>query len=84
MPNCSHCHEAIELMKFRNMPFEQIDTGTPEGMKKFREFYTKYKEQIGRKEGKGIIDLPILVYQNNGTFRIHQGSEGLEKFLETK
>jgi len=86
LPNCEHCHDAIELMKKNNIQFEQINTGSSDGNKKFKEFYAKYREQIERKEGKGAIDLPIVVYQDNGNqdngnIRIHQGSEGLERFL---
>jgi glutaredoxin len=79
LQTCPHCHEAIEFMKQRNIEFEKIDASSPEGMNKFKNFYSKYRDQI--KRVNGTVDLPILVHQDNGNTRIHQGSEGLEKFL---
>jgi len=84
MPNCSHCHDAVELMKKNNVQFTQINTADVNGMKKFREFYAKYREQMTRAEDGGTIDLPIVVYQDNGNTRIHQGNSGLERFLGIK
>jgi len=80
LPTCEECHKAIELMKQRGIPFEQINAGSSEGIKKFREFYTNHREQIKR-DDSGTTVLPVIAYQN-GDLSIHQGIEGLENFLE--
>lgn len=81
LPTCEHCHEATELMKQKNIEYESINTAVAEGRNKFREFYFDHRNEIKRDSRGGIL-LPVLVYQNNGTLRIHQGTEGLEKFLD--
>lgn len=81
LQTCPHCHDAIGLMKEKGIQFEQINAGSPDGMKKFRDFYAKYREQIKR-DDSGCAVLPILVNQNNGDLRVHQGTEGLERFLD--
>lgn len=80
LPTCEHCHEAIELMKQKQIEFELINTGVLDGLDKFRKFYSEHKTEIKRDEG--MVILPVLVYLENGTCRIHQGTEGLEKFLD--
>ena len=80
LPNCEHCHKAIELMKQKNIEFEQISAGVSDGIARFREFYMKQKDKITR-DANGTVVLPVVVYQENGSMRIHQGVEGLERFL---
>ena len=80
LPTCEHCHAAINLMKQKNIPFEQIDTGSPEGIKRFREFYAKYKDKIKRDCCSCTI-LPVIINQEDKEVIIHQGTDGLEKFL---
>jgi glutaredoxin len=82
LQTCPHCHEALKLMKEKGIEFEHINAGSPEGMKKFRDFYSGHRDEL--KRVNGTIDLPVLVYQDNGNSRIHQGSEGLERFLGIK
>jgi hypothetical protein len=71
-------------MKEKEIQFEQINTGSSEGMKRFRDFYAKYRKQMIRESDRGMIDLPVVVYQDNGNIRIHQGTDGLERFLGIK
>ncbi len=82
LPTCEHCHRAVELMKQKQVLFEQIDASSSEGVSRFRIFYREHKDEIKR-DDKGTVNLPVVVYQNNGTLRIHQGTDGLERFLET-
>ena len=78
LPTCEHCHEAVRLMKEKEIPFQQIDTGSSEGLKRFREFYSVYREQIAR-DDSGCAVLPIVY--NDGNSNLHQGTDGLAKFL---
>lgn len=80
LPGCGHCREAMELMKQKNIQFQEVNVGVSEGIRKLRKFYTEHKEEIKRDE-RGAVLLPITVYNNNGTTKIYQGREGLEKFL---
>jgi glutaredoxin len=82
LPGCGHCHEAIELMGQKSIHFEEVNIGVSEGIKRLRKFYTEHKDEIKR-DSSGSVLLPITVYNNNGTTRIHQGREGLENFLVT-
>ena len=77
---CEHCHSAMELMKEKEIPFEQIDAGSSEGVKRIREFYSKYRDEIIRGED-GCAIMPILIKREGEHINIHQGTEGLEKFL---
>lgn len=83
LPTCEHCHAALDLMKRGRIEFEQVDATSPEGIRRFREFYAKHREQI-RRDGSGCALLPVVVYQENGDVRVHQGTEDLEKFLGLK
>ena len=78
LPTCEHCHEAVRLMKEKGIQFEQIDTGSSDGLKQFREFYSKYREQVAR-DDSGCAVLPII-YENEKSI-LHQGTDGLAKFL---
>ena len=80
LPECEHCHEALKIIKEKGIQLEQINAGSSEGMKKFRDFYAKYREQVKR-DNSGCAVLPILVYQDDKFLAIHQGTEGLERFL---
>lgn len=82
LPNCEHCHEAMKLMREKLIPFTPINAGVKEGIDSFREFYAKHRDEIKRVNGE--VTLPVVVYQDNGNTRIHQGTEGLEKFLGIK
>jgi len=80
LPTCEHCHEALKFMKEKEIQFEQINAGSSEGMKKFRDFYATHREQVKR-DSFGCAILPIVLYQEDGNLRIHQGTDGLERFL---
>lgn len=78
LPTCEHCHEAVQLMNERKISFEQIDTSSSEGLKKFREFYSTYRDKVER-DDSGCAVLPIVY--DDGNSKLHQGTEGLAKFL---
>ncbi|MCX6747317.1 MAG: hypothetical protein NTU63_04265 [Candidatus Pacearchaeota archaeon] len=80
LQTCPHCHEAVELMRKNNIQFEQINAGSSDGIDKFRKVYTEHRNEIKR-DNSGTIVLPIILSQDNGNLRIHQGTEGLERFL---
>lgn len=80
LPTCEHCQEALKLMKEKEIQFEQINAGSPEGMKKFRDFYAKHRDEIKR-DISGCAILPVVFSEDNGSLRIHQGTDGLERFL---
>lgn len=82
LPGCGHCREATELMKQKNIQFEEVNVGISEGIKKLRKFYLEHKGEIKR-DDNGTVLLPITVYNNNGTTRIYQGRDGLENFLSS-
>jgi hypothetical protein len=65
-------------MKEKGIQFEQIDTGSSEGLKKFREFYSIYREKVER-DDSGCAVLPIVY--DDGKSNLHQGTDGLAKFL---
>ena len=79
LPSCDHCIDTIKFMKEKQIIFDQIDAGSSEGIKKFREFYSKYRTQIKR-DDSGCAVLPI-VCKIDKELEIHQGRDGLEKFL---
>lgn len=79
LPTCDHCIDTVKFMKERKIEFNQIDAGSSEGIKKFREFYSKYRTQIKR-DDSGCAILPIICKLEN-ELKIHQGREGLEEFL---
>lgn len=83
LPTCEHCNKAVEVFIAKQIPFEKINAGINEGMDRFKKFYNEHRSEIKR-ETSGTVVLPIVVYQNNGNLRIHQGREGLENFLEIK
>jgi glutaredoxin len=77
---CEHCHAAMKLMKEKGIPFEQIDAGSSEGTKRFTEFYSKYRSRVARGDD-GCAIMPILIDRKGENVNIHQGTDGLEKFL---
>jgi glutaredoxin len=75
-PNCGKCNEVKKYLKEKEIKYEEVNAGLGEGGKKFREFYSKNKEQIKR-DGQGSIPLPIFEYDG----KILQGLEGITKNL---
>ena len=75
-PNCTKCNEVKSHLKGKEIKYEEVNAGIGEGREKFRDFYSKNKEQIKRDE-KGGIPLPIFEY--NG--KILQGLEGIVENL---
>jgi glutaredoxin len=78
LPTCEHCHEAIQLMKEKRIDFEQVDTGSSKGYKEFVDFYKTNRNQIQR-DNSGCAVLPIIYRDNDSG--LHQGTDGLAKFL---
>jgi glutaredoxin len=75
-PNCGKCNEVKNYLKEKEIKYEEVNAGIGDGRTKFRDFYSKNKEQIKRDES-GAIPLPIFEY--NG--KILQGLEGITKNL---
>lgn len=73
LPNCLKCSEVKEYLKQKGIKYEEVNAGLGEGMKKFRDFYSKNKDRIQR-ENDGAISLPVFV--NNGNI-----FQGLEKII---
>ena len=80
LPTCEHCHAAVNLMNTNGISFEQIDASSPEGIKRFREFYSKNRDKLAR-DNSGCAVLPIVIEMKDENLTVYQGTNGLEKFL---
>lgn len=61
-PNCPKCGKVKDYLKSKGIKYDELNAGIGEGRVKFRDFYSKNKEQISRDEN-GTILLPILSHE---------------------
>lgn len=78
LPTCEKCHKAVEELKKRKIPYEEIKAASQEGIAKLREFTKMHRERVKREDG--CMVLPLIV-SDNGQVRIYQGEQGLEEVL---
>jgi len=74
LPNCQECTEIKNFLDDKKINYEEVNAGTGEGRKRFKELFRNHREQIKR-ENQGIV-LPVLIRRSDSKIEgITQGEK---------